>query len=226
MHGAFEDYSGRLLYHRGNSLARRVLYVEKYSELLVFNIFCIDVALVVTRYLNQLQNEKRSARGLRLDNEEAFGLVPKAKIRYSALPDERDQAPELIYSSYGPDFDPYEDIHTPTQRQRRLYEDIHTPTQEERRLSEHTLTEHSKEENYGGGLWTHSQISSEEKARQQKIWDYETDPTRDSAAEDLEARMSTDYKSQASPSFPAPQVPVDTELPRYTLSDHPTPPVL
>ncbi|KAG6891469.1 hypothetical protein C0992_006200 [Termitomyces sp. T32_za158] len=130
------------------------------------------VAVAVRSYLTQLKNEKRSARGLRLDNEEAFGLVPKSKVRYSALPNEQYQAP--VYSSYGPDFDPYEDIHPPIQGER--------PT------SEHTLTQHLNEENYGGGCWTHAQISSEEKARKQELLDCETDRTRDRAAEDFEPR--------------------------------------
>ncbi|KAG6903048.1 hypothetical protein C0995_007481 [Termitomyces sp. Mi166 len=158
------------------------------------------VALVITRYLNQLRNEKRSARGLRLDNEEAFGLVPKAKVRYSALPDERDQGQSLVYASYGQDFDPYETI------------------QEERRLSEHSGIHY--DEGYGGGSWTHSQISLEEKARM-KLVDRETDLTGDRAAEDSEIRWSAHNKSQTSP-FLTPQIPVDAELPRYTLSDHVT----
>ncbi|KAG6900264.1 hypothetical protein C0993_000717 [Termitomyces sp. T159_Od127] len=197
-HGAIQDPQGQVQCTGLLKVTRYFYYAIAATVLLVE----FYVALAVTRYLNQLKNEKRSARGLRLDNEEAFRLMPKAKIRYSALPDERDLAPNPIYSSYGPDFDPYEDVRGTNQG----------------RFFEHSLT---KEENYGGGLWTHSEISSEEKARQQL--DDETDPTRDRSVEDSEMRLSTNCNS--SPSFPAPQLPADTELPRYTLTDHSTTPV-
>ncbi|KAH0589047.1 hypothetical protein H2248_004820 [Termitomyces sp. 'cryptogamus'] len=164
-------------------VAATVLLVELY------------VALVVTRYLNQLQNEKRSARGLRLENEEAFGLVLKAKVRYSALPDERDQSQTPVYSSYGPDFDPYEEIHTPIRK--------------ERRLSEDSEIQHDEEEVSGDGFRTHSRISLEEQGQ--------TDPAGDRAADDSE---NTHNKLPTGLSFPALRLPVDSEFPKYTLSDH------
>ncbi|KAG6841878.1 hypothetical protein C0991_005608 [Blastosporella zonata] len=133
------------------AIAAIVLLVELY------------LVLVVTRYLNQLHREKRSARGLRLENEEAFSLVPKDKGRYSALAGEQDGGiiPRFpVYSRSGPDFDPYDGV-----------QDF---IQDERRTIGNGDTVHPEEIGYGGGSWTHAEISSEEKARL-KLMDHETD---------------------------------------------------
>ncbi|KAG6845923.1 hypothetical protein H0H87_000729 [Tephrocybe sp. NHM501043] len=170
------------------AIAAIVLLVELY------------LALVVTRYLNQLRNEKRSARGLRLENEEAFGLVSRGKGRYSALPSQQDGGfAHPVYSSSGPDFDPYKEIHDP----------VH----EERRLTGHDNTFRPQEVDYGGGSWTHAEISSEEKARLQRE-EMDLMPGRESAES---VRWNPDSKTPTGPAFPAPEV-VDSSLdpPKYT----------
>ncbi|KAG6832607.1 hypothetical protein H0H92_014443 [Tricholoma furcatifolium] len=121
------------------------------------HLFHADLAIVVTRYLNQLQSEKRSARSLRKENEEAFSLVSKGKGRYSALPD---RFP--VYSNSGPDFDPYAEIqdHVRTESRSIRQEQLQNP----------------EEEGYGGGFWTHSDISSEEKARLKLVYNETDEP--------------------------------------------------
>ncbi|KAG6911115.1 hypothetical protein DXG01_003855 [Tephrocybe rancida] len=168
------------------AIAAVVLLVELY------------LALVVTRYLNQVQKEKRSAHGLRLDNEEAFSLVPKNKGRYSALAGERDQSviPQFpVYSTSGPDFDPYQELHDPIHQEPRDIDIQHF------------------EGGYGGGSWTHAEISSEEKARLKRL-DHETD-----GVQGLEAANTKRWSSaNVAPPFPTPEV---VDPPRYVLSERP-----
>ncbi|KAF5380443.1 hypothetical protein D9615_004473 [Tricholomella constricta] len=163
-------------------------------------------ALIVTRYVNQVKNEKRSARASRLDNEEAFSLVTKGKDPYSSLPDGQDRGRAFtslqVYSGEsGEEFDPYQGI------------------REGRRSSAYDGVPSDPEGvGYGGGFWTHSDISSEEKARlKQREVDIEEEAAEE-VRQETESRDS-DVKSREGPPLPTLRAP--DELPRYTLSDPP-----
>jgi len=70
-------------------VALSVLFVELYG------------AVIATRYLNQLQRQKRAARASRVQIDKAFQLNFK-RFRYRSLPD---QTPDSY--STGPEFNPY-----------------------------------------------------------------------------------------------------------------------
>jgi len=167
-------------------------------------------ALIVTRYVNQIKNEKRSARASRMESEEAFSLVPKGKnSRYSAhsgfqtrdiiSPDPRQSTQE---------FDPYEEImgqnygSGPSQ----AYSGMPAPP---------------VEVGYGGGSWSYKDISEEEKARlkerDNEMEIFESTPV---VGEDELERRKQEIKSPMGP----PQIMTSRgmeDLPRYTLSDPP-----
>ncbi|KAG6849565.1 hypothetical protein H0H93_007346, partial [Arthromyces matolae] len=171
------------------------VYVTVTTLVLLIELY---VALVVTRYLNQIRNEKQDAH---LYNEEAFELMPKTKARYEFLPDGGNTISRshlAVYSGNGPDFDPYGEVDTSKQEGRR-------------RRSEHCDVNHPEEDGYGGGSWTHSQITYDEKARM-KLEEQELDAHEERAK---------DAPSWMSPSFPIPRAyPPDPELPAYISSSH------
>ncbi|GLB37486.1 hypothetical protein LshimejAT787_0405370 [Lyophyllum shimeji] len=176
---AKEQCTGLLKVARGVYLvvAAVVLLIELY------------VALVVTRYLNQIQIEKRSARASRMHNEEAFALVGSKGKAY-----------------FDHEFDPYDGIREPIQEVGYL-------TAYDGPLS------HSDEIGYGGGFWTHSEISAEEKERlEQKENEVDIQVIR--AKELASESKSLDVKLAMGPP-PLPSTGVVDELPRYTLSDPP-----
>ncbi|KAF8070510.1 hypothetical protein FPV67DRAFT_1487667 [Lyophyllum atratum] len=168
------------------------------------------LALVVTRYLNQVKNEKRSARASHMHNEESFALVSKGKGRYLSLPGGQDQGnPSPSFPAYSEqEFDPYNGLRQPIQESSRSSVYGNVPS-------------HPESMGYGGGFWTHSEISREEKLKQNEA--------------DAEVTHATDYEatSQISdvkngtgpPPFSASSGALD-DLPRYTLSDPPRGPTL
>jgi len=185
-------------------IARGVYFVVAAIVLLVE----LYVALVVTRYLNQVKNEKRSARASHMHNEEAFALSSRGKGRYSSLPggEDRGVPPSSfpVYSSQ--EFDPYDGT----------YEPIH----EVQRLSAYdSLPSRPDDTGYGGGLWTHFDISAEEKGQlDQREINMEKPATP--AADQETVSQTSDVKSGTGPP-PFPSSGVLDDLPRYTLSDSP-----
>lgn len=115
--------------------------------------FATDCVIVATRYLNQLQREKGSARTSRLDTEQAFQLKPRNQHLYSKLHD------PIGHSLHSPhlepldaEFDPYGEIKPsmPENFQDATEDDTQPPP---------------IHEGYGGGLWSHDEIMKEEKER-------------------------------------------------------------
>lgn len=168
--------------------------------------------------MNQIKNEKRSARASRLYNEEAFRLVPKGKARYSALPDERDrgfQSPGLYPAdpidpryAAAAEFDPYEEVAAPSRSPGPSYAYDSPPAP-------------PIEMGYGGGTWTHAEISEEEKERMKRLDAEMGVPESDLVIDDEELeRRRQEIKF---PNGPPPSTkPRELEdLPRYTLSDPP-----
>ncbi|KAF9465082.1 hypothetical protein BDZ94DRAFT_1255258 [Collybia nuda] len=162
-------------------------------------------ALVVTRYVNQVKKEKRSARKSRLDSEEAFRLVPNktGKVGYFAIP-----SPGL-YPSYPQnstrEFDPYTEVANPNYitGPSNVY-DINPPP--------------PVEVGYGGGLWTHEDISEEEKSRVKRM---DADLEVEHAAEVSDEEMDRRRRDIKSLNDPPVRPRVTEDLPRYTLSDPP-----
>jgi hypothetical protein len=168
--------------------------------------------------MNQIKNEKRSARASRLDNEEAFRLVPKGKARYSALPNDHDrgfQSPSLYpvdpidprYAAAS-EFDPYEEAAAPSHSPGPSYAYDAPPAP-------------PIAVGYGGGTWTHAEISEEEKARMKRqdaeMGMSESTPTVDD--EEMERRRQ-EIKSPNGPPLITKLREME-DLPRYTLSDPP-----
>ncbi|KAF7782605.1 hypothetical protein Agabi119p4_1981 [Agaricus bisporus var. burnettii] len=120
-------------------------------------IFEIYGALIVTRYVNQLGRDKNYNRQTRRGLEEAFRLEA---ARYSTLSNSQDPEPAGWYDGYeGTAYDPYREVPTrqpdarsPTPRRFETFKDNGRPSP-------------PVEVGYGGGTWTHEEISEEEKAR-------------------------------------------------------------
>jgi len=189
---AKEQCTGLLKVARGVyfAVAAFVLLVEFYG------------AVIVTRYMNQVKTQKHSARVSRLVGEEAFSLVPRGEGRYSSVPSEHNLG-DPVYTGSGQEFDPYEEIRE--------------PVQEIRRSSTYDGVPHVEDVGYGGGSWTHSEISAEEKEWLKDRGDSETGPPQLTVAT---AYHSVNViKSQIGPSFPMPEVTDD--LPQYTFSAPP-----
>lgn len=163
--------------------------------------------LVVTRYVNQVKNEKRSARNSRLDNEEAFRLVPntKNKARYSALPSPGLDA--IYHRNSMAEFNPYDEVAGPS----------HSPGPSDAYDSNPPPP---IEAGYGGGLWTHQDISEEEKARMKRM-DAEVGivPTPEVDEEEKDMRRQEIKLPNGTP--PSTRRREVEDLPRYTLSDPP-----
>ncbi|RDB24985.1 hypothetical protein Hypma_007857 [Hypsizygus marmoreus] len=189
-------------------IARGVYFVVAAIVLLVE----LYVALIITRYVNQVKTEKRTARESRLDNEEAFSLVSKGKGRYSSLPGGHsrglsDQSMALQTYS-GPEYDPYDEL-------RGTHEDVRQS------FVYDGVPSLPIDVGYGGGSWTHSEITQEEKARLQRR-DAEEDVLEPVSYVDDEERVHRMQESKSSTGPPsAMRIRELDDLPRYTLSDPP-----
>lgn len=171
----------------------------------------------MTRYVRQIKGEKRVARALRMGSESGIKLIPKDGTRYSTIPlQERGilHGHEPSYNS-ARDFDPYEEIEGSNYAAgpSYAYNDVPAPF---------------VEAGYGGGSWTHEDISTEEKARL-KQRDSQTEtvaeprqkPEEDVTDEEAEGRRS---ESKTPAGLPHPVRTREIEdLPRYALSDPPVP---
>ncbi|KXN85389.1 hypothetical protein AN958_11489 [Leucoagaricus sp. SymC.cos] len=133
-------------------LAVLVLLIELYG------------ALIVTRYVWQLNREKSYRRQTRQGIEDAFRLEA-ARARYSTLASSHELTPlgSPMYNDYdGTEYDPYREASVPPPV---------PPAQTPRRFK--TFVDQGRpaapvEMGYGGGTWTHEEISEEEKERLKK----------------------------------------------------------
>jgi hypothetical protein len=137
----------------------RWVYVTIAGTILLLELYG---SIIIARYVNQLQREKREARAFRSDTDQAFQLKTRGGHDYSRIPDPESQVtlPILDPSYLGPshiEFDPYAEerpAHEPTQSaplthyENTRYDGAPPPI----------------EEGYGGGTWTHARIAQEEKA--------------------------------------------------------------
>lgn len=122
----------------------------------------VDCVIVSTRYLNQLQREKGSARASKLDTERAFQLKPRHQHDYSQLHDPASQNMlPLDPLALDPEFNPYEETKPST---------LPNPQTSHSELDGSGSNDSSGlpppiEDGYGGGSWTHDAIAGEEKER-------------------------------------------------------------
>jgi len=168
-------------------------------------------AIIVTRYVNQLQNEKSYKRQTRKGIEEAFRLEA-AKVRYSTLASSHEFSlvrPTGIYDDQdNTEYDPY--------REASVDRPV-PPVQAVRRFKTFMDPERPSppiEVGYGGGTWTHEEISEEEKARLQRLEEeagikIDTPTIGDAEA----ARRRMDIKTVGGPTTS--DMPEIEELPRY-----------
>ncbi|PPQ67271.1 hypothetical protein CVT25_005855 [Psilocybe cyanescens] len=120
-------------------------------------------AVIVTRYLNQLKREKKSARTLKMDTESAFQLKyrNKADHQYARLDDPapHHELPPLQTYYLEPsdvEFNPYTESGIPSNYQSSHgaeVNDIMPPV----------------EVGYGGDSWTHEQITFQEKEKLKRL---------------------------------------------------------
>lgn len=125
-----------------------------------FDLSSVDCVIVSTRYLNQLQREKGSARASRLDTERAFQLKPWNQHCYSQLHDPASQN-MLPLDPGDSEFNPYEEIKPLT---------LPHPQNPHNELDDSDNNDSTGppppiEDGYGGGSWTHDGIAGEEKER-------------------------------------------------------------
>ncbi|KAJ2918025.1 hypothetical protein MD484_g2409, partial [Candolleomyces efflorescens] len=166
-------------------------------------------AIIVTRWLNHVQREKRMLREKRA-TDSAFSLQPVNRSFYG-----HSRAASSVYLPLNrrddEEFDPYADVR------------LSTPSHHLRDTTDRTLVNEEDlgppppiEIGYGGGSWTHSDISDEEKSRIERS---ERNSTTVSLAELTEAekeRRRSEIKSPYGPTFAAD---ADTEsLPQYVAA--------
>jgi len=110
----------------------------------------IDGAIVTCHYVSQLRGEELIARKSRMAHQEAIRLIKNA--RYSSLPDGQIAGtPGLTFPHYSTKvYDPYEEV------TRSSYVGPSSACDDD----DSALP---VEAGYGGGLWTHEEISTEEK---------------------------------------------------------------
>lgn len=122
-----------------------------------------DGALIVTRYVWQLSNEKSNKRQTRRGIEDAFKLEA-ARARYTALASSHELTP-----LDSPMYHDHNDIDTEYNPYREASVPLPTPpVQSPRRFQtfmDQGVPATPIEIGYGGGTWTHEEISEEEKAR-------------------------------------------------------------
>ncbi|KAK0460996.1 uncharacterized protein EV420DRAFT_1529601 [Desarmillaria tabescens] len=190
-------------------IAALILLVEMYG------------AIIVARYLNQIQREKRTARASRASM--GYKIFPAPRSEYVSLADTSGRTSRLSALSPEPytstrEFNPYEEF-DPYRNQSNagpsVIQDVDLYSNEDGLPIE---------AGYGGGTWTHSEISMEEKARLQRSTVDAADQQRDEFEDvhplDKEQQRNRDSKSPAGPLPPMRTRDMD-DLPRYSLNDPP-----
>ncbi|KAL0956534.1 hypothetical protein HGRIS_002675 [Hohenbuehelia grisea] len=180
-------------------------------------------AIIVARYVNQIQREKRTLRASRMaSTESAFKLMPN-EARYSSLPGGQRSlhTPQPSFAGTGAsipaskEFDPYEEVgssaidYNSTAGPSYSY-GIPPP-----------ITEN--EVAYGGGGWTHSEIEVEEKQRlrqQDMVINAVDEESRRAVEEEIDEQIRDSKASEALSSKCRSST---DDLPRYTLTDSTAP---
>ncbi|KAK0226197.1 hypothetical protein IW262DRAFT_1294438 [Armillaria fumosa] len=190
-------------------VAALVLLIEMYG------------AIIVARYLNQIQREKRTARNSRMSMGYKMSTALHRDSEYISLVDTNRKTSQFSFSSPKPytsprEFNPYEEFTDPYQNQ------SHAGPSVVREFNLYSSEDGLPiEAGYGGGTWIHSEISMEEKARLQRSTADTADHQFESAPSlDEEQQRKRDSKTPAGP--PPPMRTRDTDdLPRYSLNDPP-----
>ncbi|KAG7440021.1 uncharacterized protein BT62DRAFT_938446 [Guyanagaster necrorhizus] len=187
-------------------IAALVLLIEMYG------------AIIVARYLNQIQREKRTMRASRMSM--GYTMFPVPHSEYVSLTDTRRMSQ---FSALSPE--PYKSA-----REFNAYEEF-DPYRNQSQAGPSAIPEVELYSNtyglpieagYGGGTWTHSEISIEEKARLQRSEAVDaTDHQRDefeevpSLDEEQQRKRDSDSKSPGGPLPPMRTRDMD-DLPRYS----------
>ncbi|KAJ4483348.1 hypothetical protein J3R30DRAFT_3447781 [Lentinula aciculospora] len=191
-------------------VALLVLFIELYG------------ALIVTRYVHQIKTEKSTARTSRMmlldragrSTDGRSSILPSfdSSGRYSVLPEHQEDnislMPKTPFNNATPstaEFNPYEDVKHPR-----------FPSYQAGPSSYPAYDETvNSEEGYGGGSWTHQQISYDEKALlRQREQESDTHPPS-SSRHVLDDETNQDVKTSAGP--PAPRE-IDP-LPHYSPTE-------
>ncbi|EAU91782.1 hypothetical protein CC1G_04550 [Coprinopsis cinerea okayama7 len=173
-------------------IASVVLFIELYG------------AIIATRYLNLVKREKQLNREFRENMDTAF-LLKTRSFPYQPVHNPGQGG--------GPEFNPYAEIDV---EESSLHTRDHSVLTRQPSDIDPTRPPVPIEEGYGGGSWTLSDISQEEKARLKR----QQGPSTSSGVEDLteeeKTRRREEHKSIHGP-VGVPQYEVDT-LPAYTTT--------
>jgi hypothetical protein len=163
-------------------------------------IVIVDGAIIVTRHLNLVKKEKRSNKEFRENFDSAFSLQKRSHAYTPVSRNDLERGPQ------DEEYNPYREAEDPGHSR--------TPSDLARQRSvavDPTLRAVPVEVGYGGGSWTHSDISEEEKARLQRARSSSTtNHERQLSVEEVDRRR-TEHKLVNPPDI----VPVEP-LPEYT----------
>ncbi|KAH6910375.1 hypothetical protein BKA70DRAFT_1147394 [Coprinopsis sp. MPI-PUGE-AT-0042] len=170
------------------AIAALVLFIELYG------------AIIVTRHLNLVKQEKRSNKEFRENVDSAFRLQKRS---HAYTPVSRS---DLERGSQDQEFNPYVEAHglghsrnaSDLARQRSVAIDPNAPAV-------------PVEVGYGGGSWTHSDISEEEKTRLQRAGSSSAASHEPQVSDEERNRRRSEHKLISPPDI----VPVEP-LPEYT----------
>ncbi|KAF5317088.1 hypothetical protein D9611_003834 [Ephemerocybe angulata] len=211
-------------------IASVVLFLEGYG------------AIIITRYLNLVKKEKRMLRESKRHTDSAFSLQPLTRSFYGTSNDSRIYSPlnqqEHVYDPYldaqlpgrpghsrqvseGQEFDPYrEAVRSAGPSHSRFTTDqtfVDAPEDPFRPAP-------PIEAGYGGGFWTHRDISEEEKGRLSRTESENPEASIVIRVEDLSdderARRRSEIKTPYGPP-PSEEPEIDT-LPQYVAFPSPT----
>lgn len=160
-------------------------------------------AVIVTRYLNLVKAEKRSKKEWKRANDSAFSLEPRTR----GFPNPMGSSIYAPLNQADETFDPYRDTEAQQPRHSRFTTD--------RTLVNEQLDIHSPavpiEAGYGGGEWTHREITEEEKNRMEI----------EDLTEEERAQRRSDIKSPYGPLSTPPLSSESDPLPQYVAFPEP-----
>ncbi|TEB38201.1 hypothetical protein FA13DRAFT_1761465 [Coprinellus micaceus] len=168
-------------------------------------------AVIVTRYLNLVKREKRDKKDHKRANDSAFSLEPlnrgfNTRLGGSSIYAPLSQADEV--------FDPYRDTEAQTPGHSRF-------TTDRTLVDEHDVDKPPIpiEAGYGGGAWTHSEITAEEKSRLERSELGEMTVNINDLTEEERARRRSEIKTPYGPSSSPPLSTESDQLPQIMHMD-------
>ncbi|TFK25680.1 hypothetical protein FA15DRAFT_755597 [Coprinopsis marcescibilis] len=179
-------------------VAAVVLFLELYG------------AIIVTRYLNQVKREKQAVKESRANLDNAFRLK---SLNHQGLSYEPLNLNEPLDAQE--EFNPY--VHNGKGKDQSSYYGISEVSREPSVIVELNQPPMDVEYGYGGGLWTHTDISEEEKDRLKRETGHAPSNADDDMTDEQKDERRREQKSIHGPS----SIPKDVDpLPLYTSTGY------